>query len=169
MPVSSLADAEQVRSVPAGTLAGNKAEPGRKMAAILEVFGIGYRRDNRRRCLGADSFNLRTALADLTGFEHRIDTSVESSDAFVDLTQLIHQISKHLTRDWRQGVRDVGDDGRNLSMCARNRLREYDAAFGENAPHLTHKSSSIADEPTASTVQALHILLFDGLDRHKAH
>ena len=99
MSVASLANAEEVRSVPAGTLARNKAEPGRKVTAVSEVFGIRYGGNDGCRCLGTDAFNLRKALAGLTGFEHRIDTPVESGDAFVELTQLIHQIGKHFTRE----------------------------------------------------------------------
>lgn len=160
MSVASPADAEEVCSIPAGILAWNKAEPRRKVTAVSEVFGIRYSGNNGCYCLGTDSFNLRNTLAGLTGFEYRIDTPVESGDAFVELTQLIHQIGQHLTRERRQIVRRVRDDGRNLPTSERNRSREYDAAFGENAAHLTHKSSSIANEATTSTVKALHILLF---------
>lgn len=169
MSVASLADAEQVRSVSTGTLTRNKAEPGRKVTAVSKVFGIGHGGNDGCRCLWADSFDLRKALASLTCFEHRIDTPVEPGDAFVELAQLIHQIGEHLTRERRQSVRRVGEDRGNLPTRTRNRLREYDAPFGENAAHLTHKASSIANEAATSTVKALHILLFDGLDRHEAH
>lgn len=132
MSVASLADAEEVRSVPAGTLAGNEAEPGRKVMAVSEVFGIGHCGKDGCRCLGTDSFNLRNALAGLTGFEYRIATPVEPGDVFVELTQLVHQIGEHLTCERRQSVRHVGDDGGILPAGTCNRLREYDAPFGKN-------------------------------------
>jgi hypothetical protein len=66
-------------------LARYQSEPGRHMAAVLEVGAVANRRYHGSRRFRPDSSNLRNPLTNRAGFEDLGDLAIEGLDAIVDL------------------------------------------------------------------------------------
>src|ERR1700732_808706 len=66
-------------------LARHQPEPGRQVAAVLEVGAVANRGYHRGCCLRPDSADLGYPLTHIAGFEDRGDLAIKSFDALVDL------------------------------------------------------------------------------------
>src|SRR5450755_2617942 len=82
---ATLGDTHHHFAVATRVLARHQPQPGCQMPTVLEVGAVADRRYHRGRRLRPDSSDFGNPLTNVAGFEDRIDLSIESFDAFIDL------------------------------------------------------------------------------------
>jgi hypothetical protein len=83
--IATLCDTHHHFAIATRMLAWYKPQPGCQVSAVLEVGAVADRRYHCGRRLRPDSSDLGNPLTNLAGLEDRIDLSIESFDAFIDL------------------------------------------------------------------------------------
>ncbi len=104
MLIPMLADAKQMPAVSTGSMSGYKAEPGRKVATVLELFCISDRGNQRGCRLRTNPFDLRNSLTDFTLLKDLIDSAIEVCNAEVDFPQELIKVSDCLSEQRGKAV-----------------------------------------------------------------
>ncbi len=150
-------------------LAGHDAEPGRELAAVVEVLGVtdaGHHGRGRQR---ADTGNLLQSSAGVAGPMPSLDLHFDLLDLPVQQLQVLEQSVNQQAKRSGQFDRGILDEGRYTLGNIRNALRHDQPILTEQTTDLVGLRGSGFDEALAHTVQREDRLLFDVLDWHKAH
>lgn len=91
--ITTFADAEETVSTATRSLLGHEAEPGGKLATVLEAASITDRSHQRRRAQWADAFDFAETLAYLATAVAFADPPIPGRDPAIELDQLNLQLA----------------------------------------------------------------------------
>jgi len=128
MLVSAFADAHQDRSIPAGMLAWDQAEPGRHMASVFEVAAITDRSDDGGGCLRPDAADTTNPLACIVRATDLVDPTVKFPDKLINPGHQAQQVEQYLTAEVCEVIASVFEDLRNHASRFGDRPTEGDAS-----------------------------------------
>lgn len=108
MLVAPLRDAHQHGPISTGELPRDEADPGGKVATVLELRTIANSDYDCGRRLRTDALDLRNALACLAIAEHHIDLLVEDGDTAVEIAEEVVKLAERFAGEYRWGKLNFG-------------------------------------------------------------
>ena len=140
---ASFTDTHHHPALAAGMLTRHKSEPSRQVPAVLKIRTIADCRYHRGCGLGANPPNLGDSLADLAGFEDRINLSIESFDASVDFEHEGVHACQDFPHQGRQLIVGRRENLGNEPACPRGRDSDRDPAVKQESAHLADQRGSM--------------------------
>src|SRR5207248_2667352 len=157
------------RSTARRTLPRNEPEPSPDLAAVAERPGIAQLRDEGAGCQWANATPLHQPPARLVRDGKLLDARGHPRHFGVKVTQpfsLERELGSH--QRWQTVLRVFKYAGQRATQLT-DALGGDDPELGHHASKLVDRRRSRLDRPSTQSVKSKNLLLFNRLERHKAH